>query len=138
MENLQNNTATPQNVTEYPDCFFTNSQKNENINNRATYNDNRKNLNMTNLFGDGIINNLLPLFLGKNKSLSNIFGNSGINISNILNSKQDISSILSNKNFDITKIFSLFSNNKGKSNKSNNKQDNDKNIIDLSEYTEVL
>lgn len=117
-------------LSDYPDVFFTNRQnteKNKNNNSTCSYCGNtiptsqqsNSNLQPTQSpFNMDMLKNLLPLLTSKGGGM-------------------DFSSILGKFNPQISNIFSMFGVNKKNENKKNVEKASSNSIIDISDYTEV-
>lgn len=152
--NSNNNLNVNQSVTSgqlgYPESFYTSGYvKSQNVSQIDEKNDNFAQNNEKNqdfqsnfenrsqtggIFNNDLIKNLLPLILGKNAgNLADLLKNGNSGETNL-----NLSNLLGGGNFNLSNIMSLFTKNKKKEHKNNEKEIDDENVIDLSDYTEVV
>lgn len=126
-QNIQN-----QVYTDYPEVFFTQKYKQENINSNMQNNPQQKGL-ISNLgISKDMLGQFLPLLFGKGGNSNNIL--TSLLQSNIMqNGKNNMFSNLFNGNNDISQIFSTLNSN----NKNTSEKKDTSNIIDMSDYIEI-
>lgn len=126
-QNIQN-----QVYTDYPEVFFTQKHKQENINSNMQNNPQQKGL-ISNLgISKDMLGQFLPLLFGKGGNSNNIL--TSLLQSNIMqNGKNNMFSKLFNGNNDISQIFSTLNSN----NKNTSEKKDTSNIIDMSDYIEI-